>query len=224
MSKFKLLLEYDEDEGKMPAHVLAAHSRSSEVAADSRVVLPKNGTTQVLLHSCCAPCSGAMVLEMMELGLQVTVFFYNPNIHPRREYDIRKAENKVFAAKLGVPFVDCDYDQETWFAKAEGMEDDPERGKRCTMCFDMRMEKTAQYAVAHGFGAMATTNATSRWKDAAQVDAAGVKAASGFGQGRLEYWAADWQTDRMTLRKYQVAASERFYKQVREAPLHEVQV
>jgi predicted adenine nucleotide alpha hydrolase (AANH) superfamily ATPase len=64
-----------------------------------------------------------------------------------------------------VPFVDCDYDQKSWFARMKGYEFDPERGARCTACFDMRMEVTAAYAVAHGFGVFTTTNATSRWKD-----------------------------------------------------------
>mmetsp|Transcript_54433 Transcript_54433/g.117817 ORF Transcript_54433/g.117817 Transcript_54433/m.117817 type:complete len:310 (+) Transcript_54433:96-1025(+) len=210
-------LEYDEDESKMPPHVLAAHKKHQQKCSDgtaheSTLALPESGATKVLLHSCCAPCSGAMVLEMQQLGFDVTVFFYNPNIHPRREYDIRKEENKRFAAKLGIPFVDMDYDSEAWFARAVGMEGDPERGRRCTMCFDMRMERTALYASENGFPVIATTNATSRWKDAEQVDSSGVRAAARYG-GAVEYWKADWQTDAMTLRKYQVAASERFYKQ-----------
>lgn len=76
-------------------------------------------------------------------GHDVTIFFYNPNIHPREEYEIRKEENKRFAEKIGTPFVDADYDTEEWFKRARGMEFDPERGRRCTMCFDMRMERTA---------------------------------------------------------------------------------
>jgi len=83
------------------------------------------------------------------------------------------------------------------------------------MCFDMRMDATATYAVEHGFSVIATTNATSRWKDAAQVDASGSKAATEHSTPEmpLEYWKADWQTDRMTLLKYQISAGERFYKQ-----------
>ena len=80
--------------------------------------------------------------------MEVTIFFYNPNIHPRREYEIRKEENKRYALRHGVPFVDCDYDQGSWFARMQGLEYDPERGLRCTACFDMRMEVTA--AAAHG--------------------------------------------------------------------------
>ena len=76
---------------------------------DERSPPPKD--SKILLHSCCAPCSGAMFEEMLNRGYDVTIFFYNPNIHPRREYEIRKSENKRYAEKHGVPFVDCDYDR-----------------------------------------------------------------------------------------------------------------
>lgn len=175
--------------------------------------IPPEGVKRVLLHSCCAPCSGAMVEEMCASSKLdcVVVFFYNPNIHPRKEYEIRKEENKSYCEKIGVEFVDCDYDVENWYARMKGMEYDPERGHRCTECFDMRMERAALYAHENGFDAIATTNATSRWKDATQVDASGYRAAARY-EG-LCYWAYDWQSDEMTLRKYQISASEKFYKQ-----------
>jgi predicted adenine nucleotide alpha hydrolase (AANH) superfamily ATPase len=139
------------------------------------------------------------------------VFFYNPNIQPKREYEIRKEENKRWCEKLGIEFVDCDYDVENWYARVKGMEFDPERGRRCTECFDMRMERTALHAHEHGFHAIATTNATSRWKDSKQVDASGERAAARYDD--LVYYAQDWQSDEMTIRKYQISAGERFYKQ-----------
>ena len=78
---------------------------------------PPKGS-KILLHSCCAPCSGAMVEEMWhEMELEVTIMFYNPNIHPKREYEIRKEENKTYAARHGIPFVDCDYDADSWYVK-----------------------------------------------------------------------------------------------------------
>jgi len=154
---------------------------------------PPAGVKNVLLHSCCAPCSGAMVEEMCsspDLD-KVTVFFYNPNIHPRKEYEIRKEENKRFCKDLNIEFVDCDYDSENWYERMKGMEYDPERGKRCTECFDMRMERAALYAYENDFHAIATTNATSRWKDAEQVDASGYRAAERY-EG-VKYWCQNWQ-------------------------------
>jgi hypothetical protein len=102
------------------------------------------------------------------------------------------------------------------------MELDPERGARCTMCFDMRMERTAEYALEHGFQAFTTTNATSRWKDIDQVNASGIRVAQRLarnskafgGKGSPPvYWIYDWQTEAMTQRKYEISAQEKFYKQ-----------
>ena len=198
-----------------PAWAVAASERLQERRENGYVAdldVPP-GVKRVLLHSCCAPCSGAMVEEMCSSDKldEVVVFFYNPNIHPRKEYEIRKEENKRFCEKLDIEFVDCDYDFENWYDRMKGMEYDPERGKRCTECFDMRMERTALYAHENGFDAIATTNATSRWKDAKQVDGSGYRAAERY--PGLHYWCKDWQSDEMTLRKYEISAKEHFYKQ-----------
>lgn len=115
-------------------------------------------------------------------------------------YEIRKEENKRFAAKLGIDFVDVDGDVDEWYRRAKGMEFFPERGTRCSMCFDMRLERTALYAHEHGFDSFTTTNATSRWKDEKQVNDSGLKAAAKY-EG-VEYWVSDWQTAEMTQRKY----------------------
>ncbi len=75
---------------------------------------------------------------LIESGIDFSIFFYNPNIHPVKEYLIRK--EKIFALQknINIPFIDCDYDTDNWFARAKGMENEPEKGIRCTMCFDMR--------------------------------------------------------------------------------------
>ncbi len=88
---------------------------------------------------------------MLASGIEYTIYFYNPNIHPLKEYELRKEENIRFAEKFNVPFVDADYDRDDWFKRAKGMEWEPERGERCTMCFDMRFERTALYAHENGF-------------------------------------------------------------------------
>ena len=164
-------------------------------------IKPPPGVKRVLLHSCCAPCSGAMVEEMnssQELD-NVTVFFYNPNIHPKREYEIRKNENKAFCEKLNIPFIDVDYDVDNWYSRTKGMEYHPERGHRCSVCFDIRMERTALYAYENGFDAIATTNSTSRWKDEKQVDESGIRCVQPY--NNLQYWKYNWKSDEMTLRK-----------------------
>lgn len=82
---------------------------------------PPEGVSRVLLHSCCAPCSGAMVEEMCASDIdEVVVFFYNPNIHPKKEYEIRKEENKEYCKRIGVKFIDVDYDVENWYSRMKG--------------------------------------------------------------------------------------------------------
>ncbi|MBP4136439.1 epoxyqueuosine reductase QueH, partial [Streptococcus agalactiae] len=128
------------------------------------------GAQRLLLHSCCAPCSGEVMEALRAAGIDYTVFFYNPNIHPVKEYELRKQENIRFADQHGVPFVDADYDTDNWFARARGMENEPERGIRCTMCFDMRFERTALYAHEHGFAAISSSLGISRWKNMEQIN------------------------------------------------------
>ena len=114
--------------------------------------LPPASGDRILLHSCCAPCSGSVIEDIHKADLKLTVFFYNPNIHPREEYEIRKEENVRYAKDNNIPFVDADYDSDRWFEMTQGHESDPERGERCSMCFEMRFIKTAEYASRNGFG------------------------------------------------------------------------
>ena len=141
---------------------------------------PPDGNKRVLLHSCCAPCSGEVIEAMRASAIDLTVYFYNPNIHPREEYDLRKSENIRFAEKHSIPFVDADYDTENWFARAKGLEWEPERGARCTMCFDMRFERTALFAHENGFSVITSCLGISRWKNMDQINACGVRAASHY--------------------------------------------
>jgi epoxyqueuosine reductase len=175
------------------------------------VLTPPGGETRVLLHSCCAPCSGEVMEAMAASGVDYTVFFYNPNIHPEREYLLRKEENIRFAEAHGVPFVDADYDTDNWFARARGLEWAPERGERCTMCFDMRFERTALYAHEHGFPVMTSSLGISRWKDMGQITGCGVRAAARY-EG-LSYWDYNWRKGGGASRMIEISKRERFYQQ-----------
>lgn len=168
-------------------------------------------TDSVLLHTCCAPCSGAVVEAIHRNGIGLTVFFYNPNIHPREEYELRKNENKRFADKLGVPFVDADYDPPVWFARVKGLEREPERGKRCEACFDLRLERAALYAHDSGFKVFATSLGISRWKNLEQVNACGHRAAARY-EG-VVYWDHNWRKGGGSDRASEIAREEEFYRQ-----------
>ncbi|MDR2690325.1 MAG: epoxyqueuosine reductase QueH [Azoarcus sp.] len=166
---------------------------------------------KVLLHSCCAPCSGEIMEAMLAAGIDYTIFFYNPNIHPLKEYELRKHENIRYAEKFRVPFVDADYDRDDWFARAKGMENEPERGVRCTMCFDMRLERTALHAHEHGFAVMTSSLGISRWKNMQQVNDCGIRAASRY--PGLVYWDYNWRKGGGSARMIEISKRERFYQQ-----------
>jgi len=175
-----------------------------------KLVLPDNGK-KLLLHSCCAPCSGEVMEAIMASGIDFSVFFYNPNIHPKKEYELRKEENIRFAEKHGIPFIDADYDVDNWFERAKGMELEPERGIRCTMCFDMRFERTALYAHENGFDTISSALGISRWKNMEQINDSGLRAASHY--GGLSYWTYNWRKKGGSSRMLEISKDEGFYMQ-----------
>ena len=122
--------------------------------------------TRLLLHSCCAPCSSAC-LERLKEYFQVTVLYYNPNIDEREEYEKRKAEQIRFLKETGwADFLDCDHEAEAFEKMAKGLAEEPERGKRCYLCYQLRLEKTAEVAKENGFPWFATTLTLSPYKNA----------------------------------------------------------
>jgi len=170
-----------------------------------------HGEKKVLMHSCCAPCAGELMELMIENNIELTIYFYNPNIHPKKEYEIRKNEQIRYAEKMGIPFVDGDYDVQEWFGKAKGMENEPERGIRCTMCFDMRFVRTAEYAKNNGFKVITSSLGISRWKNMEQINGCGEQAASLFDD--VTYWDYNWRKGGGSERMYKIAKRENFYKQ-----------
>jgi len=144
-------------------------------------------------------------------GINYSIFFYNPNIHPKREYLLRKEENISFAEKHGIEFIDADYDTDNWFERVKGLEWEPERGERCTKCFDMRFERTALYAQEHGFPVISSSLGISRWKNMAQINDCGKRAASRY-EG-MEYWDYNWRKGGGSQRMIEISKRENFYQQ-----------
>lgn len=126
-------------------------------------IVPGNAK-QVLLHTCCAPCSSAIVECLLQHDVRPTIFYCNPNIYPIEEYNIRKEECSRYARSLGLDIIDDDYNHEAWLCHIKGLENEPERGNRCLACFKHRLRRTAQYAHEHNFSVITTTLASSRWK------------------------------------------------------------
>jgi len=164
---------------------------------------------RILLHSCCAPCSCAIIDVFLETSVVPTIFFYNPNIHPHQEYLKRKEENIRYAAKRNLSFVDGDYDAENWHIAVQSLEMEPERGKRCVVCFQKRLTATAEYAFKKDFQLFATSLAISRWKNIDQVDTCGEDAASKY--PGLNYFRYPWH--QYTHKMNAITKEEIFYKQ-----------
>jgi predicted adenine nucleotide alpha hydrolase (AANH) superfamily ATPase len=110
----------------------------------------------MLLHACCGPCSTA-VIERLRDNYELTVFFYNPNIHPRSEYELRLREAEKVYKHFNVPFVVGEYDPENWFLAVKGLENEPEGGKRCLVCYKFRLERAMKYAKENNFDIVTTT-------------------------------------------------------------------
>lgn len=141
---------------------------------------------KILLLSCCAPCSCAVIKTLAEAKRNFAVVFYNPNIRPLAEYEKRRDENKRVCALYGVDFIELEYDNKRWCALTKGLENEPERGRRCSVCFKMRLKRVMEYALQNGFTAVASVLGVSRWKNLAQVNEAAYQAAAETGMAYVE--------------------------------------
>ena len=175
------------------------------------IIQTPNGEDRLLLHSCCAPCEGEVLETLLNSEIQPTVFFYNPNIHPKKEYELRKKEDKKFCDKMGVEHVDVDYDVRNWFERIKGLEWEPERGARCTVCFDMRFERTALYAYENQFKLFSSTLGISRWKNMKQINGCGERASARY--ENLNYWTYNWRKAGGSQRMIEISKREGFYQQ-----------
>ena len=127
----------------------------------------------LLLHSCCAPCS-SYVIEYLHEFFNITILYYNPNIFPEDEYLKRKEEQIKFIKNYDdVKFMDCDYDNEVYNKLVIGLENEPERGRRCNICFKLRIEKTAIYSKENNFDYFGTTLTVSPYKNASLINEIG---------------------------------------------------
>ena len=139
---------------------------------------------RLLLHACCAPC-GSYVLEALNRAFDIDIYYYNPNIAPRAEFDRRAVEIERLAAQMphanDLRVIVGDYDNEAFTALCRGHEDDPEGGARCALCFRMRLEAAARQAARLGDDYFTTSLTISPLKDAQLLNAIGVEMGRGAG-------------------------------------------
>lgn len=140
----------------------------------------------MLLHSCCGPCSTA-VIERLAEDWKITVFYFNPNITDPAEYEHRKAEQKRFIteynekAAVPVEFIEGDYDPGSFFALVSGHEEDREGGPRCSLCFRQRLGAAAALAASMEFDAFDTTLTVSPYKNYDVISEIGRKLEGEYG-------------------------------------------
>ncbi len=135
---------------------------------------------RLLLHVCCGPCA-PYVLQLLRAEYDVTGFFFNPNIQPFREHEFRRREVAILAEKLSWEVVFAHYEMKEWFAAVRGLEREPERGRRCPLCFRFRLEKAFRHAREHGFDIVASTLSISPYKSTAQINEQGLALAGEYG-------------------------------------------
>ena len=175
------------------------------------------GETKVLLHTCCAPCSSAIIEALLKNGITPVIYYCNPNIFPQEEYEIRKDECTRYAKALGLEIVDADYDHDNWLEAMKGLEAEPERGGRCLKCFKLRLLRTAEYARDHGFKVITTTLASSRWKSLDQINEAGLWACNAVENvppdDSVIWWQYNWRKGGLQERRLQIIKEYDFYNQ-----------
>lgn len=183
-----------------------------------KVELPEGGT-RLLLHCCCAPCSGAIIECLLANGIRPAVFFSNSNIYSEAEYEKRKAEIERYARSQGLEVIDDEYDHCGWL-RGDGQDAGcgepamrvlPERAERCLRCFKYRLRRAAQWAASNGYDTLTTSLASSRWKDLKQVEEAGEWACSQV-EG-VKFWAQNWRKGGLQERRSQIIREQQFYNQ-----------
>ena len=134
---------------------------------------------KLLLHVCCAPCATA-VIEDLKYEYDITMYFYNPNIMPFAEYNKRLEEVKRLAVELDIPLIEGDHDIFLWSELTEGLDNEPESGKRCDICFRMRLKETFYTMKNKGFDLFATTLSISSHKNSRTINSIGKSVSSEY--------------------------------------------
>ena len=192
-------------------------NREMEKIIDS----PENKGKHLFLHSCCAPCSSA-VLERLRKVFRITVFYYNPNISWKEEYQLRADEQKRLIAWFNeqpdvaageaftMDYVEGDYEPELFFAVSKGLEKEPEGGARCEKCFDLRLKKTVEKAVEIAADYVTTTLTISPLKNAPLLNAIGERMAANTG---VMWLPSDFKKKNGYKRSVELSAEHGLYRQ-----------
>ena len=168
---------------------------------------------KLLLHACCAPCS-SYCLEYLTKYFDITLYYHNPNISPQSEFDYRVSELKRLLSEMPlsspVELVVADYDAAEFEDAVRGLENEPERGGRCTVCYRLRLTKSAEYATTHGFDYFTTTLSISPYKDAERLVKIGEELAEKYG---VSYLPSDFKKKNGYKRSIELSEEYGLYRQ-----------
>ena len=164
---------------------------------------------QMLVHVCCAP-DALYVMDLLKKGYDVSGYFCNPNIHPEEEYRLRLEETKKVAQILGFDLIEDEYDPENWFDLTKKFKDEPEKGRRCDVCYAMRLERTAQRAAKSKFDIFTTVMSLSPWKKSKVINRMGRMFAKRFG---IDFLEADFKKKDGFKKSVELSKQHQVYRQ-----------
>lgn len=172
--------------------------------------MQKNNENKLLLHACCAICSGYPVSSLKDAGYSVSVYFYNPNIFPEEEYAKRLEAERTLCKHFNIDLIEGDYNPEEFYACAKGLENEPEKGLRCDKCFELRLRKTAEQAKLLGINQFTTSIVISPHKNFNKLTEIGEKIAEEYG---LKYLAIDFKKKDGFLKTNKISKELNLYRQ-----------
>lgn len=165
---------------------------------------------KILIHTCCAICSGYPISYLKDLGYEVCAYFYNPNIYPLEEYQKRLEAQKILCKYHNVKLVVPDYNDSEYFDYVKGLEKEPEKGLRCDKCFELRLEQTAKYASLNGFDKFTTSLVISPHKNFQKITDIGLRIAQKY---NLDYEAIDFKKKDGFLKTNKLSKELELYRQ-----------
>jgi predicted adenine nucleotide alpha hydrolase (AANH) superfamily ATPase len=164
---------------------------------------------KMLVHICCAP-DALYVMELLKQEYDVVGYFYNPNIHPEKEYELRLEEAKRVAQTVGFELIEAEYDKENWLSITQKFKGEPEKGLRCNVCYAMRLTKTALHASELGFDAFTTVMSLSPLKKATTLNKMGRM----FGQRyNIDFLEADFKKKDGFKKSVELSKQHKLYRQ-----------
>jgi len=164
---------------------------------------------KMLVHLCCAP-DALYVLSLLKEDYEVCGYFYNPNIHPRQEYDLRLDETRKVARVLDIKLYEEIYDDERWLTITQKFKEEPEKGRRCNVCYALRLERTAKKASELGFNIFTTVMSLSPWKKAETLNRMGRMFANRHG---IRFLEADFKKKDGFRKSLQLSKDHGLYRQ-----------